>query len=122
MPRKKPAFADSDTAYLPSSPPALTPEARNSQLINLAVAQAEKQLREGTASSQIVVHYLKQASLENQIQLEILRNQSKYLEAKTKALDAATKMESTYEEVLAALKRYGGLRDDEPTENIFRTE
>ena len=39
--------------------PALTPEARENQLIYLATDLAEKQLREGTASSQVITHYLK---------------------------------------------------------------
>ena len=44
------------------SRPALTREARENQLIDLAIDQVEKQLREGTASSQVLVHYLKHAS------------------------------------------------------------
>lgn len=36
--------------------PALTPEARENQLISLASDLAEKQLREGTASSQVITH------------------------------------------------------------------
>ena len=42
--------------------PALTPEARENQLIALAVNLAEKQLREGTASSQVITHYLKKST------------------------------------------------------------
>ena len=39
--------------------PALTPEAREKQLVALAVDLVEKRLREGTASSQEVTHILK---------------------------------------------------------------
>ena len=42
--------------------PALTPEARENQMISLAVDLAEKQLMEGTASSQVITHYLKLGS------------------------------------------------------------
>lgn len=44
------------------SMPATTPEARENQLIALAVDLAEKQMREGTASAQVITHYLKLGS------------------------------------------------------------
>lgn len=120
MPKKRPAYSDPDEAYVPS--PALSPEARESQLINLAIAQAEKELRAGTASSQIVCHYLKLATQQSRLETEILKSQNEYLKAKTDGIKAASKMEETYEEVLNALKRYGGLNNPQNNENIFRTE
>ena len=53
--------------------PALSPEAREQQLISLAVDLAEQQLREGTASSQVISHYLKQSTMKSQLELEKLR-------------------------------------------------
>ena len=44
------------------SPPVMTPEARENQLISLAIDLAEQQLRNGTASSQVITHYLKLGS------------------------------------------------------------
>ena len=55
--------------------PALTPEARENQLISLAVDLAEKQLQEGTASSQVITHYLKLGSTKEKIEKEILEKQ-----------------------------------------------
>ena len=55
--------------------PALTPEARENQLVALAVDLAEKQLREGTASSQVITHYLKIGSTKERIEKEILEKQ-----------------------------------------------
>ena len=55
--------------------PALTPEARENQLISLAVDLAEKQLREGTASSQVITHYLKLGSTKERLEKEILEKQ-----------------------------------------------
>lgn len=37
--------------------PALTPDARENQMISLAVDLAERQLEEGTASSQVITHF-----------------------------------------------------------------
>ena len=51
--------------------PALTPEARENQLISLAVDLAEKQLQEGTASSQVITHYLKLGSTKERIEKEV---------------------------------------------------
>lgn len=119
MARKK-VILESDDAYSPS--PALSREARESQLINLAVGLAEKKLQDGTASSEIIVHFLKLATSKNQLETEILRKQSEYLDAKTEGIKASSKMEATYEQVIEALKSYGGLGGTNSDENIFRTE
>ena len=66
--------------------PALTPEARENQLISLAVDLAEKQLREGTASSQVITHYLKLGSTKERIEKEILEKQKDLIDAKTQNL------------------------------------
>ena len=59
--------------------PALTPEARENQLISLAVDLAEKQLQEGTASSQVITHYLKLGSTKERIEREILEKQKELI-------------------------------------------
>ena len=69
--------------------PALTPEARENQLISLAVDLAEQQLREGTASSQVITHYLKLGSTKERIEKEILEKQKELISAKTEALQSA---------------------------------
>ena len=57
--------------------PALTPEARENQLISLAVDLAEKQLQEGTASSQVITHYLKLGSMRERLEREKLEEENK---------------------------------------------
>ena len=52
--------------------PALTPEARENQLVSLAVDLAEQQLRDGTASSQVITHYLKLGSTKERLEKEKL--------------------------------------------------
>lgn len=92
--------------------PALTPEARENEMIALAVDLAEEQLRNGTASSQVITHYLKLGSAKERIEREMLEEQKKLLIAKTESLEAARKAEEDYEKVLAALKMYSGQEDD----------
>ena len=92
--------------------PALTPEARENQLIALAVNLAEKQLREGTASSQVITHYLKLGSTKDRIEKEILEKQKELIEAKTQSLQSARQNEELYREVLEAFRSYSGVSDD----------
>lgn len=91
-----------------TSRPALTPEARDNQMISLAVDLAERQLRDGTASSQVITHYIKMASAKERMELKILAGQEKLIEAKTQALQSAPKMEALYKNALSAMREYGG--------------
>lgn len=93
--------------------PALTPEARENEMIALAVDLAEEQLRNGTASSQVITHYLKLGSSKERIEKEMLEKQKELLTAKTESLQAAKKAEEGYEKVLEALKLYNGFEDDD---------
>lgn len=88
--------------------PALSPEARENQLISLAVDLAEKQLMEGTASSQVITHYLKLGSTKEKIEQEILKEQKKLIEAKTQALQTAKRIEELYTNALDAMRSYSG--------------
>ncbi len=88
--------------------PALTPEARENQLISLAIDLAEKQLMEGTASSQVITHYLKLGSSKDRIEKEILAEQKKLIKAKTETLESAKRMEELYSKALNAMKKYSG--------------
>lgn len=88
--------------------PGLTPEARENQLISLAVDLAEKQLQEGTASSQVITHYLKLGSTKERIEKEILEKQKELITAKTEALQSAKRVEELYANALNAMRHYGG--------------
>ena len=96
--------------------PALTPEARENQLIYLATELAEKQLREGTASSQVITHYLKLGASTERIKKEILEKEKELISAKTKALADSADMKELYANAIAAMKRYGGHGGDEEDE------
>lgn len=89
-------------------PPAATPEAREDQLISLAVDLAEKKLLDGTASSQVIAHYLKLGSTRMMLEKEKLRKENELLEAKTSAIKSAEKTEELYQKAIEAMRVYGG--------------
>ena len=97
--------------------PAMTPEARENQMIALAVDLAEKQLIEGTASSQVITHYLKLATTKEKIEREILEKQKELIVAKTENLQSAKRIEELYSNALKAMQNYSGqtcsMEDDE---------
>lgn len=88
--------------------PALTPESRENQLISLAVDLAEKQLQEGTASSQVITHYLKLGSTKASLEKEKLERENELLRAKTEALESSKDMLEMYESAIKAMQRYSG--------------
>lgn len=93
--------------------PAVTPEAREDQLISLAVDLAEKQLREGTASSQVITHYLKLGSTRERLEKEILEKQRELVTAKTENLQSAKRVEELYENALKAMRVYSGRGEED---------
>lgn len=91
-----------------SSRPALTPEARENQLISLAVDVAEEQLRNGTASSQVITHYLKLGSIKERLEREKLERENELLRAKAEAMQSAQRVEELYTNALNAMRNYSG--------------
>lgn len=98
--------------------PALTPESRENQLISLAVDLAEKQLQEGTASSQVITHYLKLGSTKEKIEKEILEKQKELISAKTEALKSAKRIEELYTDAIKAMRTYSGQVNPEEEDDI----
>lgn len=88
--------------------PALTPEARENQLISLAVDLVEQRLLDGTASSQETTHFLKLGSMKNRLEMEKLEEENRLLKAKTEALRSQKRVEELYAEALNAMKSYAG--------------
>lgn len=91
--------------------PALTPEAREEQLISYAIDLVEQRLLDGTASSQETTHFLKLASPKARLEREKLEEENKLLRAKTKAIENAEESSIAYREVIEALKLYSGHGD-----------
>ena len=91
--------------------PALSPEARENQMISLAMDLAEQQLRDGTASSQLITEFVKRGSTKARIEQEILEEQKELIEAKTQSLRSAQRIEELYANALSAMKSYSGQDD-----------
>jgi hypothetical protein len=99
--------------------PALTTEARESELVSLAIDLAEKQLAEGTASSSVIVHYLKLGSTKERLEKEKLQKENELLKAKTEALQSAKRVEELYANALKAMKLYSGDADNDEVPKDF---
>ena len=87
---------------------ASTPEAREQQLIALAVDLAEKQLIEGTASSQVISHFLKLGSMRAQVEKELLEKQRDLAAAKAESIKSGARMEELCLNAVNAMKSYSG--------------
>jgi hypothetical protein len=92
----------------PRRPPATTPEGRENQLIVLATDLAEKQLSEGTASAQVVTHYLKLGSTRERLEQDRIEQENELLRAKVEAMASVKRLEDLYETALNAMRSYSG--------------
>ena len=92
--------------------PALTPESRELQLIALAVYLAEQQLRDGTASSQVISHFLKLGSSRAELEKEKLASENLLMRAKADALQAQQKQDEMFKAAIEAMRRYQGVGGD----------
>ena len=88
--------------------PALTPEARQNQLIALATDLVEKRLIEGTASSQETTHFLKLATQEAKLKVKILEKQEELISAKTESIKSSQRTEELYRDAIIAMRKYSG--------------
>jgi hypothetical protein len=88
--------------------PATTVEGRENQLISLATDLVERQLAEGSASSQVIVHFLKLGTTRERLEQERLRNENLLLSAKVDQLASAKRIEELYEQALNAMRQYAG--------------
>lgn len=95
--------------------PATTPEAQENRMINLAVGLAERQLREGTASAQVITHYLKLAGTRNRLEEEELASRNALLRSRVQQIESQQNVERMYSEALSAMRRYQGqeVEDDD---------
>lgn len=114
MPKAKSTSSSASTRKMR---PALTPEARENQMISLAVDLAEQQLRDGTASSQVITHFLKLGTTKAELEKEKLKRENQLLEAKTKAVESSEEVKVLYENALKAMRNYAGYGDPDEYED-----
>lgn len=93
--------------------PALSPEARENQLIALAHDLAEQQLRDGTASSQVIAHFLKLGNTKAELEKEKLKQENELLKAKKENLESFKRIEDLYSNAISAMRRYSGQGDSD---------
>jgi hypothetical protein len=103
----------------PRRPPATTPEARENQLIEKAVRLAEQQLEEGTASAQVITHYLKLGTTRERLEQERLRGENNLLKAKVEALASSSHREELYSAAIAAMRKYSGMGEDADDQDLY---
>ncbi len=110
MPKTKSKAAQSSPEDLVTrrEPPAKTPEGRENQLISLAIDLAEKQLKDGSASAQVITHYLKLGSTKERLEMDKLKKENELLIAKTEALQSAKRVEELYSSAMNAFRMYSG--------------
>lgn len=99
----------------PIDRPALarTPENRENQVIAAAMDLAFQQILDGTASSQVITHFLKLGSSKNELEKEKLRHENELLRAKTDAIESAKELKDMYENAISAMRIYQGVRDND---------
>ena len=98
---------------------ASTPEARETQVVAAAIDLAERQIREGTASSQVITHFLKLGSTTHQLEQEKLRRENELLSKRVETLESGKELAEKYDAALQAMRRYQGIADDIPDDEYF---
>lgn len=91
--------------------PAFTPDDREAQMISLAIDCAERQMREGTASSQIITHYLKLAASTTELEKKKVEQEIKLTEAKIEGIKSDARMEQLFSDAIAAMRSYSGTNE-----------
>ena len=110
--------SSSDSSKKPRRP-ALSPEARENQMIALAMDLVEERLMNGTASSQETTHFLKLATTKYQVELETMKEQSKLIKAKTEEIQGRKETKAMFEEAIRAMRTYSGQGGADDDTNIF---
>lgn len=97
----------------PRRRPAATPEARENQMVSLAVDLAERQMLEGTASAQVITHFLKLGTEREKLERERLRQEIILGQAKADQIASAERVEKLYSQALRAMRQYQGQEFDD---------
>lgn len=100
------------TEKRPEPIPARTEEEEIKRACGYAMDLAMKQLREGTASSQIICHFLKLDSPKERAEVEKTNKEIELLEVKKQAIKSSEEQDKKYEEVIRAISTYAGKDQD----------
>lgn len=97
--------------------PAITPEDREQQLISMSYDLAERQILEGTATSQVITHFLRLGSQRESYEKQLLLKKAELLEQQVEELKSAKRTEELYSQAIDAMMRYSGQRNDDDYED-----
>lgn len=89
-------------------PPARTLEDRENQLIAKAFDLAEKQIDEGTASAQVISHYLRLGSTSEKLAQQYKAQEIELLRIKAETFASQRRTEELMTQALDAFKAYSG--------------
>lgn len=113
--KEKNSLEESERNY----PLAMSPEEQESRLINLSMIEAEKRMREGTASNQLLLHFINLGSSKSRLERAKLQEEVKLVKAKTETLEAAKENGELYANAIEAMKKYSGYREDQDDSNLY---
>jgi hypothetical protein len=99
-------------------PVARTPDERENQLVEAATDLAEKQLRDGSASAQVITHYLKLGSSRERLEQERLKGEVNLMRIKEEHMASEMRTEQLMRDALNAMRGYQGLPENEETEDV----
>lgn len=99
--------------------PATTPEARENELIALAQDVAERQMREGTASSQVITSFLKLGTTRERLEQQRLKYEVELLQTKREHLESLGRTEDLHKEAIKAMRSYQGVEDPDDDEPYY---
>lgn len=91
--------------------PAITDEGRESQLISRAYDLADRQLSDGSASAQVISHFLKAGSSRDKLEREKIQRENHLLSVKAEQMESEARQEGLFEEAIKAMRTYSGHPD-----------
>jgi hypothetical protein len=89
--------------------PATSPESREQELVSKAIDLAEQQIEAGTASSQVVTHFLKLGSTREQLEQQRIAHENELLKVKRESIESQKRVEELYEGAINAMRAYQGI-------------
>ena len=97
-----------DTKKKSSSRAAMSPEAYENHLINISYKAVEKRIESGEATAAELVHFLRQGSLREQLELEKLRKENELLKTKADSIKSQEEIKALYADAIGAFRKYSG--------------
>lgn len=110
--RKRTPIGEPDLAPERRSTTPLSQDARENNIISLAMDLAEQRLRDGTASAQEVCYWLRYGSQRDKLERANMEAKNELLKAKAEAIKAVEKSEKLYADAIRAFRMYGGEGED----------